>query len=328
MLDSRTRPSLSLPPHLRQLYATAQATMVVRRSPRKAKAPQVEEPQETEEVQDNNNSKDDGKNTVLEGDAAAVVSNRSTRAATRESKKKRSVGLRAKSVGLVGKIDTEQTAARKITFSDDLADEELPPAVDGVSNSEKALAENDDDDDDVEEVKASVAKEQVLGQMQQERQTAIVLQKIETKRKRKTVEGTEPEDAMDEDFFAKLDAELDQERREKKQAKVEPKGKKTTFVSREENDHVREREHNIAVVVLGSQAAVAAATGTKPSHAALIFSRSKLQDGISTIKKTGVSKKKPAKKEGWRRSHKMTRVLASGSKQRRSKPAAHFVIKA
>lgn len=302
--------------------------MVVRRSPRKAKVLQIEEVQDQEEsvqVHDKDTQFDDDK--VV--DEIPAMSKRSTRALTRESKKKRSEDLRAKSVGLVGKIDTEQTAAKKIIFRDEVADEAVPDTH-GLANDDEALDNDDDDDDDnVEEVKASVAKEQVLGQMQQERTTATVLQKIETKRKRKAVDLTPTtDDAMDEDFFAKLDAELDQERRDKKQAKIAPKGKKTTFISREETENVVEREHNIAVVVLGSPEAVAAATGTKPSQAALLFSRSKLQDGISTIKKTGISKKKPAKKEGWRRSHKTTRILTSGRKQRRSKPAAHFVIKA
>lgn len=300
--------------------------MVVRRSSRKAKELQVDEVQdqkESEQAPDNDDKNDDEK--VLDG--ATAVSKRSTRALTRESKKKRSEDLRAKSVGLVGKIDTEQTAAKKIIFADDELADETVPVTRVLANDDEAL--DDDDDGNVEEVRASVAKEQVVGQMQLERKTAIVLQKIETKRKRKAVDTmTTTDDAMDEDFFAKLDAELDQERRDKKQAKIAPKGKKTTFISREETENVVEREHNIAVVVLGSPEAVAAATGTKPSQAALLFSRSKLQDGISTIKKTGISKNKPAKKEGWRRSHKTTRILASGRKQRRSKPAAHFVIHA
>ncbi|KAI2507818.1 hypothetical protein MHU86_6598 [Fragilaria crotonensis] len=301
--------------------------MVVRRSSRKAKELQVEAVQdqkESEQAPHNDNMNDD--EMVLDG--ATAVSKRSTRALTRESKKKRSDDLRAKSVGLVGKIDTKQTAAKKIIFRDDELADETVPFTKELTNDDEAL-DDDDDDGNVEEVKASVAKEQVVGQMQLERKTAIVLQKIETKRKRKAVD-TMPttDDAMDEDFFAKLDAELDQERRDKKQAKIAPKGKKTTFISREETENVVEREHNIAVVVLGSPEAVAAATGTKPSQAALLFSRSKLQDGISTIKKTGISKNKPAKKEGWRRSHKTTRILASGRKQRRSKPAAHFVIHA
>lgn len=299
----------------------------MRRSSRKSKALQVDEvhdQDESEQVQKKETTIDN--DMVLDG-ATTSVSKRSTRAVTRESKKKRSEDLRSKSVGLVGKIDTEQTAAKKIIFrNDELADVTVQ-STKGLANDDEAL-DDDDDDDNVEEVKASVAKEQVLGQMQQERKTAIVVQKIETKRKRKAVHATPTtDDAMDAEFFAKLDAELDQERRDKKQAKIAPKGKKTTFVSRDETDNVVERDHNISVVVLGAPEAVAAATGTKPSHAALVFSRSKLQDGISTIKKTGISKKKPAKKEGWKRSQKTTRILASGRKQRRSKPAAHFVIK-
>ena len=281
---------------------------------------EVHDQDESEQVQKKETTIDN--DMVLDG-ATTAVSKRSTRAVTRESKKKRSEDLRAKSVGLVEKIDTEQTAAKKIIFrNDELADVTVQ-STKGLANDDEAL-DDDDDDDNVEEVKASVAKEQVLGQMQQERKTAIVLQKIETKRKRKAVDATPTtDDAMDAEF----DAELDQERRDKKQAKIAPKGKKTTFVSRDETDNVVERDHNISVVVLGAPEAVAAATGTKPSHAALVFSRSKLQDGISTIKKTGISKKKPAKKEGWKRSQKTTRILASGRKQRRSKPAAHFVIK-
>ena len=295
---------------------------MVRRSPRRSTSRhEVETPKEEHVVQDENvDSTEDNVDGSTEEPAPG--SSRSARASTRESRKKRGGDLRSKSVGLVGKIDTEQTVGKKIVFGEDFTVEDEVLATDEtITNSEN----NDDDDDNVEEVKASEAKEQVLGQIQQERKTAGVLQKLETKRKRKVVE--EQVEDMDEDFFAQVDAELDQERKEKKQGTVAPKGKRTTFVSKEETDYAVEREHNIEVVVLGPETAVAAASGTKPSQAALLFSRSRLHNGISTIKKTGVSKKKPAKKEGWKRSTKMTRVLISGKRQRRTKPAAHFVIK-
>jgi hypothetical protein len=296
---------------------------MVRQSPRRSKAlKEVETPKE-EHVHDENVDST-AENVDGSPEEQAPVSSRSARASARESRKKRGGDLRSKSVGLVGKIDTEQTSGKKIVFGEDFTVEDEVQASDETNKNDE---NDDDDDDDVEEVKASEAKEQVLGKIQQERKAAGVLQKLEMKRKRKVVE--EQADDMDEDFFAQVDAELDQERKEKKeQTAVAPKGKRTTFISKAETDYAVEREHNIEVVVLGPEEAVAAASGTKPSQAALLFSRSKLQNGISTIKKTGVSKKKPAKKEGWKRSTKMTRVLISGKRQRRTKPAAHFVIKA
>jgi hypothetical protein len=297
----------------------------VRQSPRKSKARREVETPTDEHAQDEKVVSTEEQVDGTPIDEETPVSSRSARASARESRKKRGGDLRAKSVGLVGKIDTEQTSGKKIVFGEDLTlEEEMPATAATTKNDQKD--DGDDEDDNVEEVKASEAKEQVLGQIQQERKTAGVLQKLDTKRKRKIVE--EQVEDMDEDFFAQVDVELDRERKEKKQVTVVPKGKRTTFMAKEEKDYAVEREHNIEVVVLGPDAAVAAASGTKPSEAALLFSRSRLQNGISTIKKTGVSKKKPAKKEGWKRSKKMTRVLISGKHQRRSKPAAHFVIKA
>ena len=285
-------------------------TMVIRRSPRRSKAPEEPQPEKMEVDEDDDAPEE----------APASSSNRSERASARASRKKRGGDLRSKSVGLVGKIDTEQTSGRKITFGDDFAADEES------KEEENEEEEEEDDDDQVEEVTASVAKEQAMEQLQQERKTAIKTQKLDTKRKRKIVEKQEEE--MDEDFFATLDAELDQERKEKRQVKITPKGKHTTFVSKDETDAAVEGEHNIEVVVLGSQAAVAAASGSKPSEAALVFSRSELLDGISTIKKSGTSKKKPPKTVGWKRSNKMSRVLTASKKERRGTPAAHFVIKA
>lgn len=299
---------------------------MARRSPRKSKASaEVELPKEEHSQEDQVDSTEEQEVDGTPTEEEAAVSSRSIRASVRESRKKRGGDLRSKSVGLVGKIDTEQTSAKKIVFGKDFTvDNEVLATAATTKNDEKDDGD-DDDDDNVEEVKASEAKEQVLGQIQRERKTAGVLQKIDAKRKRKVVE--EQVEEMDDDFFAQVDAELDRERKENKQVSAAPKGKRTTFIAKEEKDYAIEREHNIEVVVLGSDVAVAAASGTKPSEAALFFSRSRLQNGISTIKKTGVSKKKPAKQEGWKRSKKMTRVLISGKRQRRSKPAAHFVIK-
>jgi len=140
---------------------------------------------------------------------------------------------------------------------------------------------------------------------------------------------------MDEDFFAQLDVELDEERKEKKRKSTTtaPKGKHTTFVSKDENDAAFQADHNIEVVVLAesSNSTTAASSsvsrGTAPSEAAMLFSRSRMVDGISAIKKSGgPTKKKPQKTEGWKRSNKMNRILST--KKRNNKPAAHFVIKA
>lgn len=287
--------------------------MTVRRSPRRRKA--SEDDPEEEPQQESSSTADDAP--------------KEKKARNSTARKNRKDALRSKAMGVVvGKIDTEQSTSRKIVFGDDYeADDKKQQQQQQVEEEFKNNDDDDDDsDDEVEEVKASVAKEKVLEQMQQERKTASELQKLETKRKRKAaVEEDDEVTPMDEDFFAQLDADMEKERKEKKRAST-PKGRHTAFVSTEETDDAIQAEHNIEVVVLGTSSAqeIKAVPGTQPSDAALVFSRSRMVDGLTTVKKSGVSKKKPAKVEGWKRSTKMNRHML-GRKQRK-KPAAHFVI--
>lgn len=301
--------------------------------PQVEETPQVEEqqqeaqPQEEESAQLADREEED--DDAPEEGPASSKSSKGDRSVSREQRKKRRDELRSKSVGVVvGKIDTSKTASNKILFGDKYDAEQASQKVVAALQEEK---EEDSDDDQVEEVKASVAKEQALEQRQKERKTATELHKLEAtiKRKRKPVEEDAP---MDDDFFAQLDVELDEERKEKKRkVAAAPKGKHTTFVSTNENDDVVEADHNIEVVVLADAATTVAASsfvgGSKPSEAAMIFSRGRMEDGISAIKKSGgATKTKPQKSQGWKRSNKMNRILLT--KKRTNKPASHFVIKA
>jgi hypothetical protein len=304
-----------------------------RQSPRRSRDVPAEEQQQAEEMKLSVPDDDDGDDDEAPEEAPASSSSKAgkeTRLASREQRRKRRDGLRSKSVGVVvGKIDTKSKSSNKILFGDDFVADE------GTAVSKKQqddAEESDDDDDQVEEVKASVAKEQALVRRQQERTTATELQKLVTSKQRKRKAAVvEDEPAMDEDFFAQLDVDLDEERKEKKRkTAAAPKGKHTTFVSKDENDDAIQADHNIEVVVLAESSSITANTASGsggPSEAAMLFSRSRLDDGICTIKKSGgATKTKPLKTQGWKRSNKMNRILLT--KNRKNKPASHFVIKA
>jgi hypothetical protein len=296
-----------------------------RRSPRRLKdssksipeeAPQDEQPERAEE-------------NATENDAS---SKRAERASDREIRRKRSQGLRSKSTGVFGKIDTSKTS-NKIVFDESDSDvDDREDSQDEGKPQEDDAQQKENEDDNVEEVKASVAKDVALELREQERKTAVNIQKLEHKKRKRKADVVEDEkEEMDEEFFAKLDADLDHERKEKRKPRSVPMGKHTTFVSADETVDTVQADHNIEVVVLG-QSSMSSSVGTHASEAALIFSRNQLQDGKVFIKKGGSGNKKSKNKkrkpmtEGWTRSSKMVNRVLLGRKNRRSKPAATFVI--
>jgi hypothetical protein len=256
------------------------------------------------------------------------------RSETKDSKRQRGNKLRAKSVGMLTKIDVAENSdniSQKIIFGDSIQMIENASTKDSIDNehSRNDVSVANDDDSDIPEIKASEAKLSVLIQMKEEREAVMGLRSLEGKRKRKSSsKQTISVAQMDENFFSQLDADLERERKVKKQARVEPKGKKTVFLlTNQESDFVKSQDNNLAVVVLGTETVAATSTGNKPSKEALLFSRTLLKDGISAVKKSGIKEKKPLKQVGWKRSTKMTRVLIVGRKQRRSNPAVNFGIK-
>jgi hypothetical protein len=240
-------------------------------------------------------------------------------------------------------------------FGDNHSIDENPPHA-GASNDkfddiDKSDAEHDsdfgknsdssDDDDAVEEVKSSVARDKVMEQLARERDSSKV-QKLQTrtkKRKTKTL-NQEEEDEFDEDFFAQVDSEIANERKQKKMDKesttTSAGGRHTTFLSTEEEADLQpiQADHNIELVVLGNGHAetnqvIITEDKEEPSELSHLFARGRLADGKEQAKVKGTKKKKQSD-TGWKRSKKMSAVAFGQAKVARRKgrgtAAANFVV--
>lgn len=303
--------------------------MQTRRTPIRPNKPEEENPEPMMEVQQAESEVQVNTGSLTKDSKAK------TRA---EARRKTREDLRLKNLGLGLKIDvTEAQTSRKITFTDDVLDQE-PEDDKGMDESGD---DEEDSDDDIEEVKGSSAREKALEQRAIERENAQVkMLEKKPQKKRVKVEAKrtaidDNDDDFDEAFFQELDSELAIKRQEKKIAlKIEPKGKHIAFVS--EDGEVKkpiQADHNIELVVLerdniSVSRAADAALGTAPSEAAIIFSRGKLMHGKDT--KQSISKKRQKNKSivtSWKRSTKMNRIMfANKGKVGRGRPAAHFVV--
>jgi len=281
----------------------------------------------------------------------------------REKRRKKREEMRSKMLGVVGKIDTESKSSKKIKFDDNILEQteglEKPADVIAAPDDQKKeedIENQNDDDDEVEEVKASKAREDALERRNEERNSSLATKKLEKKKKRKRTgklllqdeEKIEDEEKiqdeekiddeekiqdekqiqdedLDEQFFAQLDTELEEKRQDKKNKKkksAQPKSKHTTFISDEFTDPT-DVGHNISVVVLKSSSLVAP---SKPSPAAQVFSKTKIESGKFILKKT---KRRRKEVRGWERSRKVNRLMTpQGKAKQQAKPAAHFVINA
>jgi hypothetical protein len=272
----------------------------------------------------------------------------------RERRQRKRDDLRSKSIG-VGLRISEDTVPinKKIVFDDDQIEMQLVDASKQDEDAEHAEenADGDSDDDAVEEVKSSVAKMHDQEQRSRERTTALESDALKSnKRKRKNrldkkkEEKAAVEEEFDENFFEKLDAEMGEERKNRKKKKNEgdsplPKGRHTTFVAKDEAFETGapvNAGHNIEVVVLKDDPATEV-TSIPASKAALLFSRSQIVNGSDIVSEKQLRK---AKKSGrnvtdytstWNRSKKMNRLLLPGAKSKRRSgegaPASHFVVK-
>ncbi len=258
-------------------------------------------------------------------------------------KKQRDAELRKRNLGIgVGKIDiintsSSSTSNKKITFDDQSISEENEP-LENESKGEENDDVVDDDDDAVEEVKASDARETILEQMAVERETKRV-EKIMTKKSKKT-KKKKVDDDLEDDFLSMVDAEQELDRQKQKEEKKQQKKQRkvsstiathTTFVSEEDGvsstntNGAIDVSHNVQVVVLpnsnGSEnqatqtleaqrqsLSVASTLGSKPSNAALLFSRERLGEVIQDDDEKEVQggRKRKMDEQFWKRSNKRT----------------------
>lgn len=285
----------------------------------------------------------------------ASFSKRPTRSSSR---RKRGEELRSKSTGVGISVMTTEPVNKKIVFGDD---EDIAAAAEEEPKDEAVAEENegsddDEDDDAVEEVKGSTAKDLAQEQHELERATsrAVLTKKKSRKRKNKTQDA----DDFDDNFFKQLDEEREEQRKllrkQKSKKQSEPVGRHTTFVvSGDEGEEFassltpKEVEHNIEVVVLGTarndssgdpnasftgRSLLLEANKEAPSEAVLMFSRnSLLANGAEAptskqLHKAKISGHKTVQAPTWTRSKKVTRILATGTRQK-GKAAAHFVVK-
>eukprot|EP00978_Attheya_sp_CCMP212_P012848 scaffold32099_cov50-Attheya_sp.AAC.7 len=293
--------------------------------------------------------------------------------ASKNSSKKAEAKTRNKGIGLnIPNGDEQEDSApranKKIVFSDDFeADDEGDNAIEEPSDDDDDDSDGEDgaNDDAVEEVGTSDAKNQALNQLAMEREVAQEDKLRHRKKKRKAKElpirDEKPQeqendesdesdvDDIDEDFLAAVDSELATSRKEmkalKKQETLQKKfaGKHTTFVS---DGNLGSKpipaEHNIELVLLGSEdngIHSGSSLGTKPSEAAKLFSRGRLEMDFG--QENGKSKKEKERKgkhpsstqdEGWTRSKKM-KFIGHGTQMRhmkgraRGRAAVQFITK-
>lgn len=317
-----------------------------------------------------------------EGESSAK---RNSRQSPRLKSKRKIVDdeLRSKSTGVGVAISIDATSSKKILFDDDevfTASEGADRDVDvDVAHSKKKATEeteadrahgdnnndkDDDDDDAVEEVQGATAKDFAQQQIEEELYTARTSVLTKKSRKRKAKDKLDPADLFDEDFFRTIDAEQDDERKQRNRSKgkvqkEKVKGRHTTFVVSGDVDKAGSSlkpvtfEHNIEVVVLGTHGGDETATDRNTatsitgrklllesnkeelSKEALLYSRCGFQeDGRETVplsqkqlQKLKKSGHKNASKEpvsSWKRSKAM-RVVAFGTRKKAA-PAARFVV--
>jgi hypothetical protein len=276
----------------------------------------------------------------------ACTSNESTKAKERmkESKSKRKAELRKKNMGIgIQKIDLNAPAQnKKITFDDYIDEEEEEQSFEQKKVENSQLQETDDEsDDEVEQVTASVAKDEALQSRAAERKTRIQMNAFSQKRKRKSKEIEEldddEDDELDDDFFSMVDSAKENDFKMKKLKKdsdvrVNKLGRHTTFVS-EENDSTSTKsinaDHNIEIVVLPSSRvktddenqqvdsiskgkatiSLSSDLSTEPSKTALLFCRG------------NHGKQRNNKIEPLKKSRKMKYKFSLG------KPSANFAVK-
>lgn len=299
---------------------------------------------EKEEVarEEESNSSDED---VQEETAANTPSNKPTSA--RELRKRRREELKTRNMGVGLSISKNATSSNKIVFgdSDDNEEELVEDEAREAGDKEQEHASSDESDDDaIEEVKSSVARDKAMEQLERERETAR-LEKLQTKtKKRKHKQVVEQKDNeeedFDEDFFAQVDSEMAQQRKQRKLEKqaVVPTGRHTTFVATEDevDSQPIQSDHNIELVVLGTEAATTStflskssdSAGIEPSEASHFFARGRLADGKDQARKKG-TKKKQQKDQGWKRSKKMNTLTfgRAKTKGRRGCAAANFLVK-
>ena len=217
-----------------------------------------------------------------------------------------------------------------------------PSDDDKESKISKVKENNNDneDDDAVEEVKASDARETILEQMAVERETKRV-EKIMTKKSKK--KSKKKEEDLGDEFLSMLDTEQELDRQKQKEERKQLRKKRnisstiathTTFVS--EEDGVSSTNHNgaidvnynLQVVVLPNtnntttnddpenqtleaqrqSLSIASTLGTKPSKAALLYSRENLGEITQDKDDKDVprGRKRKVDEQFWKRSNKRT----------------------
>ncbi len=275
---------------------------------------------------------------------------------SRKIKSQRKQDLRKKNLGVgLGKIEVDETPKnKKITFDDNFVasdyeesenDEKLPvDPNEGPSEGDEAS----ESDDEIEQVSASISKQQAMDMFAAERKSRKEESAVSHKRKRRVKDiipksppvedppGSDDndDDELDEEFFAAVDEEREQNAKAKKSKRgildQEKIGRHTTFVSDVgENNEPTDAGHNIEVVVLPGLSsedgggeeqnasrvkqavALSARLGTEPSKSALLFCR-----GSHSIHAENVEKGFEVK-----RSRKAKYKLARG------KPLGNFSIK-
>lgn len=314
-----------------------------RRSPRrKAKADEEKHQEEEEEVEEESDDSEQEQESSSRNNARDSASRRST---SRELRKRRRDELKTKSMGVGLSISKNAFNSNKIVFDDNEDFDGDHTAGEDVAEQVQEDARDEDsesDDDAIEEVKSSVARDKAMDQLARERETALE-QKVQTKTKKRKAKATpaiEEEEDFDEDFFAQVDSEMAEQRKQRKLDKLSvPTGRHTTFLSTEEEADSRpiQAEHNIELVVLGNDTegptsanstlldSTSDKAGIEPSEASHLFARDRLRSGKANKKGT---KKKKQTDAGWRRSKKMN-VLAFGrtkAKRSNGRAAANFVV--
>mmetsp|Transcript_10380 Transcript_10380/g.15322 ORF Transcript_10380/g.15322 Transcript_10380/m.15322 type:complete len:425 (+) Transcript_10380:215-1489(+) len=269
-----------------------------------------------------------------------------TKKKEKQLKKKKEKQLRSRNSGMIS-ISINGAAdgvdkPKKIIFADDFDDETENAIVEYGSDKEEkddqlnvselhdANDEDDEGDDAVEEVKSSAARAEAMRQRKVERITKkddAAGKKKKRKRQEKKVdedltanEETEENVELTDDFFDKIDSEIQSERdrlkeEKRKQRKIDTSGPKigrhTTFTSGggSEGDALMAYQagHGIEVVPLGdddqyvNQLDLSTKLGTKPSKAAIVYARGSLlnreEEDVDAVQQGPQRKNKPKRKD-------------------------------
>jgi len=357
-----------------------QGTMVTTR--RRARLQGEGNVDDVEKPEDANNKKAPPENeadddNVEEAPTSSKSSNKKEKITRREIRKHQRETLRSKNLGLIHIGDTNDgtetptssNRPRKIVFDDtndvsleDNGDKEQDLVDDKLGDNQRIQDDDDGDDDDdddddaVEQMDSKAAKDMMLAQREQERNTSKAFRATPRKRKRTTgSRGTEHEKDVgpledDDDFFAELEAQKAAERKKRKAAAggdVDVIPKHTIFQTANEeltSKATLEVHPGLELVVLGEkdhddegddgyqqfekeQAMSLAVTG-ELSRTALQHSRGFLKGGWDVISDKQRKKKNKtglmATKDTWKRSKKMNRLLLTKGK---GKAAVNFASK-